>query len=217
MNINISNSDHQTMIHIEDNVIGRKRAPGAGRKGMPIVYKEDDEYVECTAISKGQPFVFKIDKDDLERVKTRHWYAASGGKYVGSQVAIEGKRKILYLHNFVMNRFTFPGKGTTESVDHINRDGLDNRKSNLRVVSQSEQNMNQKGRPRTSVLPEGCGISVEDIPKHIWYIKASGHHGDRFGIDLKTQGIKWKSSSSKSLTLQEKLKEAKDKLETLYK
>jgi len=32
MNINISNSDHQTMIHIEDNVVGRKRAPGAGSK-----------------------------------------------------------------------------------------------------------------------------------------------------------------------------------------
>jgi hypothetical protein len=204
------------MIHIEGENEGRLRAVGAGRKAIPIVYKEVEDYIEGTLTSKGEPVIFKIDKDDLEKVKSRHWYAASGGYYAACQIVINGSRKMVYMHNFVMNRIIFPGKGTVESVDHINRDGLDNRKSNLRVITQSQQNMNQKQRVRRCVLPEGCGISIEDIPKHVWYIKANGLHGDRFGIDIKTQGIKWKTTSSKSLTLKEKLEQAKEILKTLF-
>ena len=208
---NIRNVDHMTRINIEGESSGR-----AGRKGVPIVYRDIEDYVEGTITSKGSPFIFKIDKEDLEKVQTRHWYAASGGNYVGCQITVNGSRKILYLHNFVMNRLTFPGKGTTESVDHLNRNGLDNRKSNLRIVSQSIQNTNRGGgRPRCAELPEGCGITLDELPKHVWYIKASGAHGDRFGIDIKTRNIKWKSSSSKALTLRQKLEEAIHKLEEL--
>jgi len=210
------NSDHQTMIHIEGENEGRKRAPGGGRKGTPIIYKEVDDYVEGTIISKGNPLIFKIDKEDFEKVNSRQWYAASGGYYVACHISINGVRKFLYMHNFVMNRLTFPGKGTIESVDHINRNGLDNRKSNLRIVTQSQQNINQSQRVRRCILPDGCGITPDDIPRHVWYIKANGLHGDRFGIDLKTENVKWKTTSSKSVTLQDKLKHAKDKLAELY-
>ena len=206
----IHNEDRMLTITIEGESSGR-----AGRKGIPIVYRDVDGYVEGTITSKGSPFVFKIDKDDLEKVCTRHWYAASGGNYVGCQITVNGSRKILYLHNFVMNRLTFPGKGTTESVDHINRNGLDNRKENLRVVTQSVQNTNQRAKPRRAELPEGCGITLADLPKYVWYIKANGAHGDRFGIDIKMRNIKWKSSSSKSMTLLQKLEETKEKLREL--
>jgi hypothetical protein len=116
-----------------------------------------------------------------------------------------------------MNKLTFDGKGSKETVDHINRVGLDNRKENLRIVTQSQQNLNQcRKKRRSCTLPEDCGLTPEDIPKHIWYIKANGLHGDRFGIDLNLEGIKWKTSSSKLLPLSEKLKQAKEKLEELY-
>ena len=64
--------------------------------------------------------------------------------YVSHSVNVSNKRKELYLHNLIMNRNEYPGKGSYESVDHINRIGLDNRKENLRIISQSEQNINQK-------------------------------------------------------------------------
>jgi hypothetical protein len=204
---NICNEDGNSDIFIEGNPRGK-----VGRKPIPIVYNEVDDCIEGTITSRGVPFIFKIDKDDLEKVQSRHWYAVTRGKYVGCHITVRGSFKILYLHNFIMNRFTFDGKGQKESVDHINRDGLDNRKSNLRIISQSMQNVNKTAKPRTAVLPEGC----PELPRHVWYIKSDGKHGDRFGIDLKTEGIKWKSTSSKTISWETKLHETRNKLEELY-
>lgn len=196
------------MTHIE----GETPRGIGGRKANPIEYVEHQDFIEGRVMSKGNILSFKIDKDELEKVKTRHWYASGGGVYIASHITIHNSKKMLYLHNFIMNRLTFDGKGQKESVDHINRDGLDNRKSNLRIISQTFQNINQGIRPRTAVLPEGC----PELPRHIWYIKTDGKHGDRFGIDLKTEGIKWKSTSSKTISWETKLQEAKSRLEELY-
>ena len=65
-------------------------------------------------------------------------------------------------------------------------------------------------------MPADSGISAEEIPKHVWYIKANGHHGDRFGIDLKTENIKWKTTSAKNVSLRDKLHSAKEKLREYY-
>ena len=204
------------MIHIE----GEKERGKGGRKAISVVYTDvyhnGKEYTVGTVTHKSEPLKFVVDKEDSEKVKSRHWYAATSGQYIGTHVTVDGKKKMLMLHNVIMNKLTFNGKGSTETVDHINRNGLDNRKENLRIVSQTEQNLNQSTKKRTCTLPEDCGLTPEDIPKHIWYIKSNGLHGDRFGIDLKTEGIKWKTSSSKLLPLLEKLKQAKEKLEELY-
>lgn len=189
----------------------------SGRKAVEadfieVVYN-DKSYV----VVKKENYEFVIDEDDLERVKEMNWFKLSTN-YIASQTREEtGKRKQILLHNFVMNRPCFPGKGAKESIDHINRNPMDNRKENLRVVSQSEQNLNQKKKVRTVVeLPENCGIQPDDIPRHIWYVKANGAHSDRFAIEFRTENLVWKSSSSKKLTLQEKLKQAKEKLAELY-
>lgn len=178
---------------------------------IEICYK-DKYYV----VAQKDDFVFVIDKEDFEKVKLRSWYKLSSG-YIASSMVVNGVKKQLLLHRYVLNRLDFPGKGATESVDHINRNPLDNRKENLRIVSQTEQNINQSKKPRTIVqLPDNCGIQPDDIPRHIWYVKPNGLHGDRFAIEFKTENIVWKSTSSKKITLQEKLKQAKDKLAEFY-
>lgn len=176
-------------------------AKKVGRKPIPVIYKKvmykDCAYCVGTINSSKGVVQFIINDEDSEKVITRSWHITSVG-YVVSYYPTEDGIKQLLLHNFILNRLTFPGRGATESVDHINRNPLDNRKENLRIISQTEQNLNQKKKPRNNIqLPENSGLVPDDIPKHIWYIKPNGMHGDRFGIDLKTENISWKTSSSK--------------------
>jgi hypothetical protein len=191
-----------------------------GRKPIPVVYKrviyKDCGFCVGTINSSKGMIQFIVDNGDSEKVMARSWHISSVG-YVVSYYPTENGIKHLLLHNFILDRLTFPGKGATESVDHINRNPLDNRKENLRIISQSEQNLNQNKKSRNMVqLPEDSGLSPEDIPKHIWYVKPNGGHGDRFAIEFKTENIVWKTSSSKKISLKEKLNQAKEKLEELY-
>ena len=54
------------------------------------------------------------------------------------------------------------------------------------------------------------------FPRHIWYVKANGLHGDRFAIEFKTESYVWRTTSSKKVSLNEKLNQAKQKLVECY-
>lgn len=180
-----------------------------------VTYNEK-EYTVGSVLYLDNVVQFIIDKEDFHLIEYRAWHFTAGN-YIASSVKVDGVNKQLYLHNLIMGRLDHPGKGTRESVDHINRNGLDNRKENLRILSQSHQNMNQRKKKRTIVLPTGCEINPEDIPKHIWYVHANGMHGDRFAIEFKSEGIVWKTTSSKAVNLKDKLAQATEKLKGLYK
>jgi hypothetical protein len=197
---------------------GETRLP-TGRKPNPIVYNELEDCVECTISYNGNPIKFLIDKEDLESVKTRNWHAITNGKYIGANIRINGIIKTLYLHNFVMNKLNFPGKGSKESIDHIDRNGLNNRKQNLRLATQTEQNFNQKKKSRIIILPEDCGINPNDIPKNIYYVKARGAHGHGFCVEFKQDGKKIYNPyiRSKIDTLKQIFEKIKEKLEEGYK
>ena len=184
----------------------------AGKPPKPNQFIEMNDYVEGIVISSGKELRFKIDNEDIEKVKSRHWFAATGGAYIATYICINNERKTLYLHNFIMNRIVFPGRGAKSSIDHINRDGLDNRKENLRLVTQTQQNLNQKKKERRKNLPEG----IAEIPQHIWYVKANGGHGDRFCVEFKSEKFKWKGTSSKAISIQDKLKQAIEQLQKFY-
>lgn len=192
---------------------------GVGRKNNDVEYTiinyNNNTYVIASILYKFNLINFVIDYDDYDKVKQYSWHISSG-KYPGTAYIDNGKRKELYLHNLIMNKLTFEGKGQIETVDHINRNPLDNRKKNLKIVSQSEQNLNQKAKSRKITFPENYPIKPEDIPKHIWYVKENGSHGERFAIEFKTEKIVWKGTASKKIKIEDKLKEAKDKLQELY-
>lgn len=203
----------------------KDNSKGVGRPSGLVIYRHvlynGKEYTVGTVEYKKKDIQFVFDKEDFTNVKNRSWHFQSG-KYIGNThyvEEIEGGPKIkkeLYLHNLVMNRLGNPGTGAAETVDHINRNGLDNRKENLRILSQTEQIMNQKKKARSVILPENCGIEPNSIPKHIWYVRANGHHGDRFAIEFKSEGFVWRGSSSKKIPLTEKLAAAIEQLEVFY-
>ena len=190
-----------------------------GRPGGIITYKHvlfnNKAYTVGQLTSKDEKVNFVFDTDDFDKVDEKFWHRASNA-YISHGIIIDGKKKEYYLHNIVMNLLDFPGKGSNETVDHINRIGFDNRKENLRIITQSEQNLNQSKRSRRIQLPDDSGLSIDDIPKHIWYVKANGSHSDRFAIEFKTENITWKTTSSKKILLKDKLQEAKDKLQEYY-
>lgn len=193
-----------------------------GRVGKPasdIVYVHviyhDKEYTVMKIKFNNGFIKALIDKEDFIKVKDYSWHYIANG-YVSHGIHIDGSKKELLIHNMVMSRLGFPGHRIKESIDHINRNGLDNRKENLRLVTQSAQLINQKQRERRIELPADSGVNVDEIPKHIWYIKANGSHGERFGIDLKTENVKWKSTSAKNVSLQDKLKAATEQLKIYY-
>lgn len=73
-----------------------------------------------------------VDVADLKRVKEHRW-TLNGNGYVRTFIGTTP----MYLHRFICD---YDGNLT---VDHINRDKLDNRRSNLRVVSQTVNNLNK--------------------------------------------------------------------------
>lgn len=84
----------------------------------------------------------KIDLEDFEKVHKYKWYCHqydSGKQYC--QGTLENAVKIR-LHHFVLGIDHHDLNGKV--VDHINGDSLDNRKSNLRIITQKENMQNIK-------------------------------------------------------------------------
>ena len=79
-------------------------------------------------------FTLVDDKDYLELAKYK-WYALKDGKtfYVRRMKRVKGVQKVVLMHAFIL------GKG----CDHKNRNGLDNRRCNLRYATRSQQQYNR--------------------------------------------------------------------------
>lgn len=89
----------------------------------------------------------KIDNDDLEKCSKLTWHYAKNkdSKYIQTRI----KGKMVKLHRYIMNM-----NNSNLVVDHINRNPLDNRKSNLRICSYKENSFNKSIRvDNTSGIP----------------------------------------------------------------
>lgn len=175
-----------------------------------VVLHNNKKYIVCLT---NNDILFVIDYEDKAKVITKRWYNKNG--YIGKDITNNNERRTIYLHNYLMGNDT---KGYEKTTDHKNRIPRDNRKKNLNIVNQTEQNINQKKRERKVELPEGCGISPNDIPKNIYYKKGDGNHGDSFVVEIKSipeivnnpkkNSFIKKTTKSKNVSLKEKLAEA---------
>jgi hypothetical protein len=78
-----------------------------------------------------------VDDDVYERLQKFRWYAWQHPNTGKSYAARSEKGKRVHLHRLILDA---PGD---LHVDHINGDGLDNRRSNLRLVTTAQNNQNR--------------------------------------------------------------------------
>ena len=99
-----------------------------------VTYEFDGNICKGTfSISKD---FFIIDKEDYEKIKNKNM---SIKRDINTNyITVYSKNKIISLHKFIMN----PKKG--EFIDHINRNGTDNRKENLRICTKQQNAFNHK-------------------------------------------------------------------------
>lgn len=91
-----------------------------------------------------------IDAEDYPLVKPLNWLAMKQSKgpsfYAFARTSARDGHRTILLHRLVTNA----PKGL--HVDHINHDTLDNRKANLRIATQSQNNQNRIAAQRNNAL-----------------------------------------------------------------
>ena len=187
----------------------------------------DDTYYMMYASggSKFDDVYFKFSEDCYDKVLNYFgyrpiWYYKEVG-YIATST-LHSERKVYYLHQIIMDHYG-NGKGQ-HSVDHINQDKLDNRKSNLRIVDQGDQNRNRGKRSRNkNAKPIPKELDGIILPRYVIYYheitnKKTGAWREFFKIEKhpgcppNKSGKKiWIGTKSKKVSITDKLKIASAK------
>jgi hypothetical protein len=150
------------------------------------------------------PVIIDINMYDIIKTLNLHFYMNDN---LMLYTKIKSNNKILdvYLHEIIM-KFNNP-KIKTNPILHINKINVDNRIDNLIYDTTDKQltkNLNKKSR---LIDLSDDKIDVNNLPSFVWYLNEDGSHGERFIVELGP--LKWKSTSSKKLSLRYKLEEIK--------
>lgn len=183
-----------------------------------IMYCEPDTLVKLCKISYQKIIDYEGELD-----KKLTWYMGKNG-YISAHIG----NTCYYIHQIIMDCFG-NGRGTSQiSVDHIDRDPLNNSIENLRLANRKEQEQNSKGimqntkRERQSIarqLPEG--ITQDMLRKYVVYYyniynKEKNKSREYFRVEGHPKQIKcWETSKSGKITIFEKLTSANNKVEEL--
>jgi len=103
-----------------------------------------------------------IDDKDYNLISKYKWYANNnkhGSWYAFTNVEWDNNKrqsKVLPLHRLIVGL----GFGDKRQVDHINHNGLDNRRCNLRLCNAAQNQHNCKPRSKSSVF-KGVGWSKD--------------------------------------------------------
>ena len=151
------------------------------------------------------------------------WYKMTNGYIAG-----RFKNTKIYMHQVIMNHYG-NGRGTSEtSVDHIDRNPLNNMYSNLRIASREEQEQNTKGimdntkrnrKHNAKPLPEG--ITHDMMAKYVVYYKECYNkekqlYREFFKVEKHPNMLKpWATTKSGAVSIMDKLNNANEKVAEL--
>lgn len=95
-------------------------------------------YIDCFNIKGELRGTILVDKEDFDIVSKYQWHIEDSRKdiqYAQTNIGTRSAPKSLRIHRLLMP--------DSIQVDHINHNGLDNRKSNLRACNNRENNCNK--------------------------------------------------------------------------
>jgi len=91
-----------------------------------------------------QPKYTKVDQADYKRLRGYEWFAKKGRNTFYARGRVAGgkgkKEALIYMHQEIIE----VPKGMV--IDHINHDGMDNRRANLRAATHSQNMCHRKKR-----------------------------------------------------------------------
>ncbi len=79
----------------------------------------------------------KVSPQDAHLLREHTWHRHETGQKVYARSRINGR--LVYLHRLILNATS------KQEIDHINGDGLDNRRENIRLASRCLNNLNRLG------------------------------------------------------------------------
>lgn len=104
-----------------------------------------------------------VDDSDFERLSKYKWHMHLG--YALRASYSSGKKKHIRMHRDILN------VPSGKYADHINRNGLDNRRCNLRICSIGENNRNKIKKSGTSSIFKGVSWNKKDEYWHAYIYK----------------------------------------------
>lgn len=107
-----------------------------------------------------------VDPEDFEWAMQWPWRMIAGA-YAGRTVynREKGRADTIYLHRALMDLHV----GDRRQVDHVNRDRLDNRRENLRIVTPAEQAQNKGSRSDSRSGVRGVIYAGTKNKTNPWY------------------------------------------------
>ncbi len=159
-----------TCVFCNGEFVGRRRArfctPGCAgffrkeklRKARMALGSREEGTVHLT-----QGLVALVSPEDWDRVSLHNWYtskAVDGHTYVQTTINADGRKTKVTMHRFVMDMLD-----SNLWVDHINGNGLDNRRENLRPATPTQNGMNKRS---TSNQRLGRFKGVREEPSGKW-------------------------------------------------
>lgn len=147
---------HRTQL----NILGNQ--PSIGGFTSSVTYPQTVAPMEGFAMSRTIPLtqgkVAIVDEADYEYLNQWRWYAAKGSStyYARRGIWENDKTRDIRMHCVILN------PPPSLEPDHINGDGLDNRRCNLRICTRSQNSMNRRKHPNCSSKYKGVSWYKRD-------------------------------------------------------